>query len=163
MVCGRCDRRTLLPGDREIGGVGPRLRQADVGEGALVAAGPAALHDHARVDAEEEHQAENDENAENADAAAAGPTAAARKADTAAWEGEAEAAALVAPVLDILALSFAAPAHGSLTSLSGQTARFSPIVHAPRRRHKVHPGRGGTLGLRGVKVRGGLRVGRHAV
>ena len=115
------------------------------GKFALIAAGRAALQDHARVDAEEEHQAENDEDAENADAAAAAG-AAARKPHAAAWEGKAEAAALVAPVLDVLALSFAAPAHGFLTSISGQNRPIFNHCACAARRHKVHPGRGGTLG-----------------
>ncbi len=107
-------RRAPLPRNREIGCVGARLRQADIGEGRRVAARSTALHDDARVDAEEQHQAENDEKADNADAAAAAAgAAAARKADAAAWEREAEAAAFAPPVLDVLALSLTAPAHVS--------------------------------------------------
>ena len=75
VVCGMLDRRALLPGHREIGGVGARLRQRISGKFvSIAAAGRSALQDDPRVDAEEEHQAENDEKAENADAAAAGPS-----------------------------------------------------------------------------------------
>src|SRR6185503_13302031 len=100
------DRRTLVlrAGGRDIGALGTRLRKLNVREVILVTS--PSLQDHPRVDAEEQHEPENDENADNADAAA--PAAAA---------GKAEAAAFVASVLDVLAFSFAAPAHGPLTHL----------------------------------------------
>ena len=108
------ERRALRAGPGNVGGVRTRLglRQVNVGEIALIAAGSAALHEHGRVDAEEPHQPEDDEDADDADAAAAARAAAAREADAAAGEVEAAGAAFVAPVLDVLALSSAAPAHG---------------------------------------------------
>src|SRR6185437_12941072 len=108
------DRRTLVlrAGGRDIGALGTRLRKLNVREVILVTS--PSLQDHPRVDAEEQHEPENDENADNADAAA---PAAAGKADPAARHRKAEAAAFVASVLDVLAFSFAAPAHGPLTHL----------------------------------------------
>ena len=74
--------RTLrLPGNRKTGGVRARLRQPDVGEVRLIPAWPTTLHDDAGVDAEEEHQAEQDQQPDNADAAAPGAAAA--------WEAQA--------------------------------------------------------------------------
>src|SRR4029079_13309670 len=108
------DRRTLVlrAGGRDIGALGTRLRKLNVREGILVTT---SLQDHPWVDAEEQHETETAENADNADAAA--PAAAAGKADPAARHRKAEAAAFVASVLDVLAFSFAAPAHGPLTHL----------------------------------------------
>ena len=120
------------------------------------------MQDHARVDAKEEHQAENDENAENADAAAAA-RAAAWKADAAAWEGEASRL-LVAPVLDVLALSFAAPAHGFLTSISGQNRPIFKHCACAAPWHKVHPwAQRNSLVRDALRFDGRLRVRRHAV
>src|SRR5262245_55430289 len=76
------DRRTLLPRYGKVRCVGALLRKADIGEVRLVparpATGPAGLHDDPRIEAEEEHQSEQDKKAENADPAAA--TATTRKA-----------------------------------------------------------------------------------
>src|SRR5262245_48164113 len=96
------DARTLLlrAWRRHVVGLGTRLWQLNVRE--VVLAANTSLHDHAGVDAEEQHEAENDQNAEDADPAAASPSAA-READAAAWQRKAEAAAFVAPVLDVLA------------------------------------------------------------
>src|SRR4029079_6638887 len=81
---GMLDLRSLPPRHRKIGGVGTRLRQLDIWEVRIAAAARrSALQDHARVDAKEEHQPENDENAEDAD-----PAAAARAA---AWKANAAA------------------------------------------------------------------------
>jgi hypothetical protein len=84
------------------------------------------LHDDAGVDAEKQHQAENDQQPDNADAAAAAArTAAARKADAAAArKRKAEAATFAPPVLDVLALPLIAPAHWVMTSSRARTARF---------------------------------------
>src|SRR4029079_14993109 len=140
---GVLDLRSLPPRHGKIGGVGARLRQLDIREVRIAApARRSALQDHARVGAKEEHQAENDENAENADAAAAA-RAAAWKADAAAREGK--AAAFVAPVLDVLALSFTAPTHGFLTSMSGRNRPIFSHCACAAPRHKVHPRRSGTL------------------
>ena len=145
-ICGPC-----RPGHRKIGGVGTRLRQLDIREVRIAAAARrSALQDHARVDAKEEHQPENDENAENADPAAAA-RAAAWKANAAAWEGE--AAAFVPPVLDVLALSFAAPAHGSLTSISVQDRPIFEHCACAARWHKVHPWAAELFGARRVEGR----------
>jgi hypothetical protein len=93
------------------------LRQPDVGEVRLISARSAALHDDAGVDAEEEHQAEQDQEPDNADAASPG-TASARKAHApAAGHREPEAAAaFTAAILDIFAFSFATPPHRQATS-----------------------------------------------
>ncbi len=105
---------SLAARDREIGGVGSLLRQADVGEAGSAPAGPAALQEHRRIDAEEQHQPKDDQKADNADAATAARGAAAAwkaNATATARKWKAEAAAFATPVLDILALSLAAPPH----------------------------------------------------
>jgi hypothetical protein len=105
------------------------LRQPDVGEAGLIAAGPAALHDDAGVDAEEEHQAEQDQESDNADAAAPGAASAREAHAPAAWHRETEAAAaFTAAILDIFAFSFAAPPHLQATStlLGGHAGSTRP-------------------------------------
>src|SRR5262249_7184644 len=115
------DLRTALRRPRETGRARPLLRQLDVRDVAAIAA---ALQDDARVDAEEEHQPEQDQKADNADAAATTSAAATTgEADGAAGKAE-PAAAFAAPVLDVLAFSLATPAHRqSLQSLAYRKLR----------------------------------------
>jgi hypothetical protein len=105
------------------------LRQPDVGEVRLIPARPTALHDDAGVDAEEEHQPEQDQEPDNADAAASGTASAweAHAAPAGHWEAEATAA-FTATILDIFALSFATPPHRQATStlLGGHAGSTRP-------------------------------------
>src|SRR5262245_49607991 len=138
------DRRALLPRRGIVRCVGTLLRQADIGEVCLVparpATGAAGLHDDPRIEAEEEHQSEKDEKAENADATAAA-TAAREPAAAAPWKWKTEAAALVAPILDVFALSLTAPAHRLNSSFRGKIARLFPqYAHGAYRRTRPHNG-----------------------
>ena len=66
-------------------------------------------------------------------------TPAAREADPAARKREVEAAALVPPVLDILALSFAAPAHSVVTSSGAGLPDFYPLCMGRAARQGFRP------------------------
>jgi hypothetical protein len=127
------DRRPLFTRNRTVGHVGALLRKTDIGEGHFAPALSTALHDDPRIDAEEEHQAEDDQETDNADAAAPASTTSA-----AARERKAEAAAaLASPIFDVLALSLTTPAHCLNSSCRG---RERPAFSA----HNVHAARGYT-------------------
>ncbi len=145
-ICGPC-----CPGHREIGGVGARLRQLDIGEVRIAAAARrSALQDHARVDAKEEHQAENDENAENADRRRRGPS---RRLESRRRRLGREAKP---PPSSRRSSTFSlslSPRQrmASLTSISGRDRPIFDHCACAARWHKVHPWRTELFGARRVE------------
>ena len=119
--------RTRLARYREVGGIGARLRQVDVGYTRIVTARPPSLQDDARVDPEEQHESEQDQKTDNADAAAApGP----RRRSESATRRETGSRSL-------LRLRHADPRHSRFLF-----RRATASLRSPRR---LHPGQAGCI------------------